>query len=172
MTTISSHETQSGVRYRVRYRKPDGSQTDKRGFKRKRDAEQWAAEHVTTAKAQGSFIDPQDAKITVSEMWAKLMDLGRAFAGIVCAVGGAGRTPIPEAASGIAHETPDCCRAARQTWRVRATAGWFGFMPDAPPFISRQIPNRWNLADSWPLSSVRRRFGQTNFGVGFGVGSE
>lgn len=68
MTTISSHETQSGVRYRVRYRKPDGSQTDKRGFKRKRDAEQWAAEHVTTAKARGSFIDPQDAKITVGEI--------------------------------------------------------------------------------------------------------
>lgn len=68
MTTISSYTTQSGVRYRVRYRKPDGSQTDKRGFKRKRDAEQWAAEHVTTAKAQGSFIDPQDAKITVGEM--------------------------------------------------------------------------------------------------------
>ena len=68
MTTISSYTTQSGVRYRVRYRKPDGSQTDKRGFKRKRDAEQWAAEHVTTAKAQGKFIDPQDAKITVGEM--------------------------------------------------------------------------------------------------------
>lgn len=43
MTTISSSTTQSGVRYR----KPDGSQTDKRGFRRKRDAEQWAAEHVT-----------------------------------------------------------------------------------------------------------------------------
>ena len=98
MTTISSYTTQSGVRYRVRYRNPDGSQTDKRGFKRKRDAEQWAAEHVTTAKAQGSLIDQ--------------------------------------------------------------------------PFISRQIPNRWNLADSWPLSSVRRRFGQINFGVRFGVGSE
>lgn len=68
MTTISSYTTQSGVRYRVRYRKPDGSQTDKRGFKRKRDAEQWAAEHVTTAKAQGSFIDPQDAKATMGEL--------------------------------------------------------------------------------------------------------
>lgn len=51
MTTISSYTTQGGVRYRVRYRKPDGSQTDKRGFKRKRDAEQWAAEHVATASA-------------------------------------------------------------------------------------------------------------------------
>ena len=149
MTTISSYTTRSGIRYRVRYRKPDGSQTDKRGFKRKRDAEQWAAEHVTTAKAQGSFIDPQDAKITVSEMWAKLMDLGRAFAGIVCAVGGAGRTPIPEAASGIAYENARLLPGrARQTWRVRAMAGLSGFMPDAPPFISRQIPNRWNLADS------------------------
>ena len=74
---------------------------------------------------------------SVGKMWAKLIDCrSRAFAGIVCAVGGAGRTPIPEAASGIAHETPDCCRAARQTWRVRAMAELFGFMPDAPPFSS------------------------------------
>ena len=45
----------------MRYRKPDGTQTDKRGFRRKVDAENWAAEHVTIAKATGSYIDPDSA---------------------------------------------------------------------------------------------------------------
>lgn len=69
MTTINSYTTQSGVRYRVRYRKPDGSQTDKRGFKRKRDAEQWAAEHVTTAKAIDSYIDPQSGNAIIDDLY-------------------------------------------------------------------------------------------------------
>lgn len=32
---IRQYETKSGKRYEVRYRKPDGSATGKRGFKRK-----------------------------------------------------------------------------------------------------------------------------------------
>ena len=52
MANITRYKTSKGeVRYRVRYRKPDGTQTDKRGFRRKIDAENWAAEHVTIAKA-------------------------------------------------------------------------------------------------------------------------
>lgn len=68
MVNVTAYQTAHGVRYRVRYRKPDGSQTDKRGFRRKIDAEQWAAEHVTTAKARGSFIDPRDANVTVGAL--------------------------------------------------------------------------------------------------------
>ena len=37
--SITPYETASGKRYRVRYRKPDKAQTDKRGFKTKREAE-------------------------------------------------------------------------------------------------------------------------------------
>ena len=37
--TIRQYETTSGKRYEVRYRKPDGSATGKRGFKRKMDAD-------------------------------------------------------------------------------------------------------------------------------------
>ena len=44
MANITRYKTSKGeVRYRVRYRKPDGTQTDKRGFRRKIDAENWAA---------------------------------------------------------------------------------------------------------------------------------
>lgn len=72
MANITKYQTTNGVRYRVRYRKPDGTQTDKRGFKRKIDAENWAAEHVTIAKATGGYIDPQAGKTTVgllAEAW-------------------------------------------------------------------------------------------------------
>ncbi|WP_232065384.1 Arm DNA-binding domain-containing protein [Mycobacterium shinjukuense] len=42
VATIEKYETSSGAtRYRVRYRTPDRRQTDKRGFKTKRDAEAW-----------------------------------------------------------------------------------------------------------------------------------
>lgn len=73
MANIKSYDTKAGVRWRVRYRKPDGSQTDKRGFKRKKDAEDWAAEHVTIAKATGSYIDPQAGKATIGELYERWM---------------------------------------------------------------------------------------------------
>ena len=60
MANVVKYRTAKGeTRYRVRYRKPDGTQTDKRGFKRKIDAENWAAERVTIAKATNSYIDPR-----------------------------------------------------------------------------------------------------------------
>lgn len=78
MANVVKYTTSKGeTRYRVRYRKPDGTQTDKRGFKRKIDATNWAAEHVTVAKAKGSFIDPQDAKTTVGELSGAWLDAKR-----------------------------------------------------------------------------------------------
>ena len=70
MANVTRYKTTKGeTRYRVRYRKPDGTQTDKRGFRRKIDAENWAAEHVTIAKATNSYIDPQAGKATVEALW-------------------------------------------------------------------------------------------------------
>jgi len=37
MGSVTPYETSRGRRYRVRYRKPDHKQTDKRGFRTKRD---------------------------------------------------------------------------------------------------------------------------------------
>ena len=68
MTTITPYDTQHGRRWRVRYRKPDGSQTDKRGFPRKTDAERWAAEN-TTAIARGAYVDPQSGRRTIGALW-------------------------------------------------------------------------------------------------------
>jgi len=51
----------------VRYRKPDGKQTDKRGFIRKHDAEQWLA-HTVVAKVRGEYVQPSDSRRTVNSL--------------------------------------------------------------------------------------------------------
>lgn len=68
MGSIAAYETSGGRRYRVRYRTPDRRQTDKRGFKTKRDAEDYLAS-VEVSKMRGDWVDPTRARITVSE-WA------------------------------------------------------------------------------------------------------
>lgn len=67
MSTIEPYQTKTGRRYRVRYRRPDGRQTDKRGFTRKIDAEAWLASQVTAMRA-GEWVDPADGRITVREL--------------------------------------------------------------------------------------------------------
>lgn len=68
--TIEAYQTAAGKRYRVRYRKPDKSQTDKRGFKTKRDAELFLAS-VTVSKATGAYLDPQAGRKTVATFSAQ-----------------------------------------------------------------------------------------------------
>lgn len=67
--TIRPYDTKSGRRYEVRYRKPDGTATGKRGFKRKMDADAWGAANVTTAKTTGAYIDPQAGKRRLEDFW-------------------------------------------------------------------------------------------------------
>ncbi|CQA11344.1 phage-related integrase [Mycobacteroides abscessus] len=56
MATISKYQIASGATlYRVRYRTPDHRQTDKRGFKTKRDAEAFAAT-VEVSKLKGEYV--------------------------------------------------------------------------------------------------------------------
>lgn len=67
MASITHYQTAHGRRYRVRYRKPDGLQTDKSGFKTRRDAEQFRA-RVEVAISRGEYIDPKDARVTIAEL--------------------------------------------------------------------------------------------------------
>lgn len=68
MATISRYQTASGTTlYRVRYRTPDRGQTDKRGFKTKRDAEAFA-NSVEVTKARGEYVAPSLGRITVGEL--------------------------------------------------------------------------------------------------------
>ncbi|WP_437582683.1 tyrosine-type recombinase/integrase [Paramicrobacterium sp. CJ85] len=73
MATIKPYDSAKGKRYRVRYRKPDGRQTDKRGFKTKKEAELFAAT-VEVSKATGEFIDATAGRATIGELgttWLK-----------------------------------------------------------------------------------------------------
>ena len=67
MGSITPYESAAGKRYRVRYRKPDHSQTDKRGFRTKREAELFLAS-VETKKASGKYIDPTASRATVDRL--------------------------------------------------------------------------------------------------------
>ncbi|MET0991398.1 MAG: tyrosine-type recombinase/integrase [Lacisediminihabitans sp.] len=64
--SIESYEVAAGRRYRVRYRKPDRTQTDKRGFRTKRDAQLFLAS-VEIDKSRGAYVDPSKTRATVSE---------------------------------------------------------------------------------------------------------
>lgn len=80
MANVTRYKTSKGeVRYRVRYRKPDGTQTDKRGFRRKIDAENWAAEHVTIAKATNSYIDPQGGLKRFGDLYEQWLAIKKPF---------------------------------------------------------------------------------------------
>ena len=69
MGSITAYATAAGKRFRVRYRKPDHAQTDKRGFRTKRDAELFLAS-VEVSKARGEFVDATAGRLTVGEIGA------------------------------------------------------------------------------------------------------
>ena len=66
MGSISAYVTSSGKRYRVIYRKPDHSQTQKRGFKTKRDAELLLA-NMEVDKSRGANVDPSKSRVLLGE---------------------------------------------------------------------------------------------------------
>ncbi|UTN92959.1 tyrosine integrase [Gordonia phage Finkle] len=71
MATIKSYRLKSGLRYYVRYMKPDGSQGLKRGFHTAEAARFWASE-VEVKKHDGSYIDPKFGRVrlsTLAEPW-------------------------------------------------------------------------------------------------------
>lgn len=67
MATIERYETKAGATlYRVRYRTPSRTQTDKRGFKTKRDAQAWA-DQLEVDKRRGVYVAPAAGRITLGE---------------------------------------------------------------------------------------------------------
>ena len=67
MAQVVAYQTAQGKRYRVRYRAPDRRQTDKRGFKTKREAQAWANE-VEVNKRRGEYMAPSLGRATVGEL--------------------------------------------------------------------------------------------------------
>jgi integrase len=98
MGSITPYGTAGGRRYRVRYRKPDNSQTDKRGFTTKRQAELFLAA-VEISKARGEFIDPGAARLAIGEL---------------------GRTWL----ASQTHLKPSTLRVVEMAWRVHVEPEW------------------------------------------------
>lgn len=68
MATIESYQDASGARrYMVRFRTPDRRQTKKRGFRTKRDAQEFA-NTVEVAKLKGMYVSPSNARITLDQL--------------------------------------------------------------------------------------------------------
>lgn len=71
MASVHAYQSAHGRRYYVRYYKPDGKQGAKRGFRTKREADDFAAT-VSVAITQNQYIDPVDSRVTVTalaEVW-------------------------------------------------------------------------------------------------------
>jgi integrase len=96
--SIHTYETPSGKRYRISYRKPDHSQTNKRGFRTKRDAELYLAT-VEISKSRGDYIDPTAGKITVSKLGSEWI-------------------------VGQGHMKPSTFKAVESAWRIWVEPRW------------------------------------------------
>ncbi|MCK8674145.1 site-specific integrase [Rhodococcus sp. HM1] len=73
MATVSAYDTAKGKRYRVRYRTPQGRQTDKRGFTTKKAAEAFAAT-VEVDKLRGTYIAASAGRVTIGELYEQWRD--------------------------------------------------------------------------------------------------
>lgn len=67
MATIKRYATAGGERWEVRYRQPNGITSRKRGFTRKADAEDWAAD-ARSKMNKGDFIAPSRGRVTVGDL--------------------------------------------------------------------------------------------------------
>ena len=67
MGSVEPYQTAAGKRYRVQYRTPDRRNTMKRGFKTKREAEQFLA-ITEVSKLRGEWVDATKARATVREL--------------------------------------------------------------------------------------------------------
>ncbi|EHB53794.1 integrase family protein [Mycolicibacterium rhodesiae JS60] len=100
MATISKYQTSTGATlYRVRYRTPERGQTDKRGFKTKRDAEAFAVE-VESSKLRGEYVSPSMGRVTIGELGAVWLEGQRG------------------------HLKPNSWRALEVSWRVHVEPAW------------------------------------------------
>lgn len=74
MAKIIKYQTAAGTRYEVRYRKPDGKDTRKRGFMRKIDAETFATE-TESSKLKGEYVAPSLGRETIGNLGPRWLEL-------------------------------------------------------------------------------------------------
>lgn len=100
MATIESYETSTGAkRYMVRYRTPQQTQTKKRGFRTKRDAQEYA-NNVEVSKASGTYVAPSRGRVTIAELGVGWLERQ------------------------TAHTKPSSQRSRESAWRVHVLPRW------------------------------------------------
>lgn len=67
MSTVERYATTTGTLWRVRFRTPENRQTQKRGFRTKREAELFAAT-VEVTKARGEYIGATAGRVRIGEL--------------------------------------------------------------------------------------------------------
>ena len=67
MGSILAYTIKAGKRYRVLYRDADNKQIEKRGFVRKRDAEEFQT-RIESAILDGTYVKPTDMKVTIDAL--------------------------------------------------------------------------------------------------------
>jgi len=98
MGSIDSYDTKAGRRYRVRYRDLERRQRERKGFRRKIDAEEYLAT-VTVQLKRGEWVDPATAQVTIG-------DLGR------------------EWLAAQSHLKPSAERVLHSSWRAHVEPKW------------------------------------------------
>lgn len=69
MAWVEKYPTNGGDRWRVRYRRPDGGETSKRGFRTKREATAFA-NTTEVRKLRGEYVAPALGRVTIDTMAA------------------------------------------------------------------------------------------------------
>jgi integrase len=100
MATIEKYQTASGATlFRVRYRKPDNRQTDKRGFATKREAQDFA-NTVEVAKLRGEYVAAAAGRALIGDLGPDWLDRQRG------------------------HMRPSGFRSYDSTWRCHVAPKW------------------------------------------------
>lgn len=99
MASIGRYSTARGNRYRVRYRLPNGQQTDKRGFATRKAAQTYA-ESLQVAIHAGHYVAPSSGRVL-------LLTLG-----------------LPWLLRQHAHMKPSSIRSLESAWRVQVEPRW------------------------------------------------
>lgn len=76
MGSIDPYSTKTGTRYRVRYRTPDRRQTDKRGFKTKREAQAFL-NTVEVSKLHGTYVSHTASRTTISQVGQEWLTIAK-----------------------------------------------------------------------------------------------
>lgn len=132
MASVSSYSTSSGKRYRVRYRLPDHRQTDRRGFRTKREAELFASS-IEISMARGEFVEASAGR-------AHIMELGT------------------EWLRAQTHLKPSSLRPVEIAWRLHVAPTWASVAVADVRFSDVQA---WvsQLGEKLGATSVQRAFG-------------